>query len=184
MGEIKGGHRQLMLLMLKQVLKLSQSNRDICAVVFDTFIVKSSLGLVESIQKQTKSYAQQVKKIGKKHQLGSPHVWAYGGLVSGLLEKHTGEIGAKNKGVLEGHKEGLEMLQPDEKHEVVQACRLDKTFQQDLRRITICIRTVEVRNAVINSIEQLGGERKSGRAPRGNMEREIQQWVDGMVGEK
>ena len=125
-----------------------------------------------------------MKKIGKKHQLGSPHVWAYGGLVSGLLEKHTGETGAKNKAALEGHKESLEMLELDEKQEVAQTCRLDKTFQQDTRRITICIRTAEVRNAVINSFEQLGGERKSGRAPRGNMEREIQQWVDDMLGER
>ena len=103
LGEVKGGHRQLMLLMLKQVLKLSQGQRDLAAAVFDTFIVKSSLVPVVSMQQQTKAYSQQVKKMGKKHQLGSPHVWAYGGMVAGLLGKHSEGIGTKNKEALSGH---------------------------------------------------------------------------------
>ena len=100
----------MMLLMLKQVLKLSQGQRDLAAAVFDTFIVKSSLVPVVSMQQQTKAYSQQVKKMGKKHQLGSPHVWAYCGMVAAPLGKHSEGIGAKNKEALSGHQEQLELL--------------------------------------------------------------------------
>ena len=70
---------------------------------------------------------------------------------SGLAERSY-------KTALRGHKENREMMEPNEKNEV-QACGLDKTFQ---RRITLCIRA-NVRTAMVNTLEQPGGERKSGR---------------------
>ena len=76
----------------------------------------------------------------------------------------------------------MEMQSPDEKADTCRACRMDKTYQTSLKRITISIPDKNIRSAILNSLEQLGGERKSGRAPKGNMERELQTFIDAMLG--
>ena len=73
--ELKGNHKKLMLVMLKQLLKVSQQVRDIEGTVFDTLIIEAASGEAMDMQRQTKLYGDGVRAAGSNHDLGPPHVW-------------------------------------------------------------------------------------------------------------
>ena len=63
----------MMVLMQKHVLKLSQQQRDMAALIFDTIIIKSDLKLVENnMMSQAKAYAEAVMTPGKGHEWQPP----------------------------------------------------------------------------------------------------------------
>ena len=105
-------HRKMLTTMLKQVLKLSQGRLDVAAVEFDTILVKTELKITDTMSEQTEAYSEAVKKACKGHKLGSPHVWAWGGLVCGLITHYSDKIVDKNLAALLEVKQIMEMQNP------------------------------------------------------------------------
>jgi hypothetical protein len=87
-------------------------------------------------------------------------------------------IGQNNFDVLKAHLEDLDTMSTEEKCEVCRFCRVDRMWKQDLKRITMSILSPKVREAILDGLKQLGAERKSGRAPAGNMERQLQGFLE------
>ena len=177
--EAEGSQRKLLKLMIKQMLRLSQQVRGIEGVIFDTVILKANSAEVAGIQEQTKAYGDGVKAKGKKHELGPPHPWAWGGLVV-ALQKRGVAVGQKNQDTIAAHLQELGEMTTEEKCEAVRFCRITKMFDQQLRRLTISITDKNLRQAVLQALIQTGGERKLGQGPATNMERELQEFIEGM----
>ena len=76
------------------------------------------------------------------------------------------------------------MIELSGKADVIRFCRLDTMYNQDLRRITFAVVDTDVRNTVVKAMQETQAERKYGRAPRTWMEREMQEWVQHLVGER
>ena len=67
------------------------------------------------------------------------------------------------------------------KADVVRFCLLDKCYNQAQRRVTIVVKDEGVRTAVGKAMEQLGFQRKSGRAPASHMERDVQMRLEELL---
>ena len=97
------------------------------------------------------------------------------------LRNNRSEIGGANALVVDKFWAMLDAATADgEKHELVQFCRLDRTYAADKRRLTLAVRISELREALAGALTQLGAERRFGRAPPSFMERELQQWLEAM----
>ena len=171
-------------LVLKQLLRLCQSMRDIEGAYFDTVVIKESSGEVLEVTRQTKAYGEGVRSEsgGKGHSLAPPHIWAWGGLVNAMVKRGP-EIGKHNHDTLKAHLEELNVMSLLEKTEVVRFCRVSKMFDPNLRRLTLSIPKPGLRAAMLSGLEQTRAERTMGRAPAGAMEREMQAYVDGLAEE-
>lgn len=176
---IKGGHRKLMKVMVKQLLKLAQSQRDLEGATFDTVVTKSSAAEVVSMQTQTKAYGDGVKEQGKNHNLGPPHIYAWMGLVEALVKRGVA-LGQLNFDTLKEHQAKMKDMSIEETCDLVRFCRCHRMFNQEQRRITLAISDASLRTVVLAALVQTGAERKLGRGPAGNMERELQMYIEGM----
>ena len=93
-------------------------------------------------------------------------------------------MGAQNARKIEEVAQGMDTMEDSEKCELAMFCRLDRTCNTGLKRITMAVRNAEVRGCINQAMEQVGWIRKFGRAPPSHMEREMQQWVEALIGEK
>ena len=100
------------------------------------------------------------------HGLGLPFIWAWVGLVQGLVT----EVLAP----LSDHMEELNKLSTEERCGMVKHCRIDKTFQPQQCRVTLGFETLRLRYAVEKALNAFQGEGKQGRARR---EKSVNQWV-------
>ena len=75
----------------------------------------------------------------------------------------------------------LEAMDIEQRCEAVKFCRLDKMYNQELRRITFCCVDPGARQAVLKAFDEAGAERKQGKAPASYMERELQEWVEALI---
>ena len=104
----------------------SKSPEPSCGVVFDIYIVSSQRNAVVATKAQTQAYNDAVQQKGRGHGLGPPFIWAWAGLVQGLITEGTklGEVLAP----LSDHMEELNKLSVEERCGMVKHCRIDKTF--------------------------------------------------------
>ena len=79
--EFKFEQKSLNKLMLKAILKMQQTTRELTSTVWDTLSVKALSPEADNMQKQTQTYAEKVRQEGRGHTRGPPFVWAYLGLV-------------------------------------------------------------------------------------------------------
>ena len=93
------------------------------------------------------------------------------------------DIGARNQADMKALSEMLETLDVAGKCSMVKMCRADKMYKEGLTRISLAITDMAARKLVIDSLAQLGAERKFGMAPRTNQERELQLWLESFLAE-
>ena len=115
---------------------------------------------------------------GRGHGLGPPFIWAWAGLVQGLVTEGTklGELLAP----LSDHMEQLNKLSIEERCGMVKHFRIDKTFQPQRCRVTLAVETPHLRYAVGKALEALQVERKQGQGLRTALARELQDWLEVM----
>ena len=81
---------------------------------------------------------------------------------------------------LRAHWEEIEEMTVEALGAQVLHCRLDEMFNKDLRRITFHVRDRGVNDMMTEALRATGAEQKLGRAPRSNLERELQKFADAM----
>ena len=172
---VPASSKALYTLMMKMLLSLAQSRRNIEGVLFDVLIVPQDLPEVLKMTEQGSLYNQEVQKRGKGHGLGAPHLWIFGALLESLLLRKE-SIGAHNFAELQKFKQKLTTLEYAQKMDIIKFTKVDKCYDQGKRRITLCI--AEARPELLSALQQIGAELKSGRAPASHMERELQEWLD------
>lgn len=163
---------RLLHLLARMNLNQAQTLRDLTGALFDTVIVRTDLPFVARMEEQGSTYAATVKQ---RPEIGPPHVWIFGSMVEGLVAVGP-EIGKKNSEELTAFLGEYSDLDPVGKHDMVKYCRRVVTWDKTLTRLVLCI-SCPVRRAILDSLTQLGGIRKVGRAPASGQERDLQSWL-------
>ena len=91
-------------------------------------------------------------------------MWAYLGLIKSLQQR-SNTVGTRVAQGLSTYWARLEPLLLNQEHDEVRLCRLDKTYQSDIKRITLNIVSPEKRLLALEALGQTLAERKYGRAP-------------------
>ena len=143
--------------------------------MFDTYIVSSQLNaVVVAAKAQTQAQNDAVQQKGRGHGLGPPFIWAWAGLVQGLITEGTklGEVLAP----LSDHMEELNKPSIEERCGIIKHCRIDKIFQPQQCRVTLGLETLNLRYAV-------GRRWRRKKATTGTSNctaRELQDWLEVM----
>ena len=166
----------LLTAMVKLQLQTCQNLREVQSVVLDVYIIKASDPVIKAATEQGQLYADQTR--GKKgHTLGPPTPWIFGAILTDLAGRDG--VGAKNQQDLKAYLEQGEGMELHDKIEAVPVARITKLYDQEMRRVILSIRAVEVRRMLNSSMKQLGADHKLGKAPPGGLERLLQEWLDG-----
>ena len=168
----------LMTLLMKAVLSSMQGNRMLSGVLLEVVVLKSEAKPVAHMLQQGRNYAAKTKEAGRGHGLGPPHVYIASGLLKGLMEEQSA-IGKKNHDLIVKFSEQFEGEGIEGQCDMVKICRADQTYQGDMHKITLhfAAEQQEALRAILSALQQLDGQRKLGRAPKGPMERELEEWL-------
>ena len=169
---------KLLKLVAKLALKLSQEMTLVQAVVFDIIILESEGLEMKAMYEEGKKYGELTR--GKSgHTYGPPHVWLFGALLTSL-HKRGDQVGLKNKTKIGELLQIWELQEVEAKNEAVRACKTSKMYDREKRRLILGFGYLdrEMRQAVLQGLEQIGGVRKFGRAPMGSLEKAIQAMID------
>ena len=177
---LQGDHKKLMLLLMKMMLQAHQSRRSLEGILLDTFILPADSQEVTSISEQTLAYDKKVKAAGRGHSLGSPHLYAWMGLISSLVKRGE-KIGSATAERIAGYKAKMEEQSLEELADEVRLCKVDKVYSENMKRLTMSVERSGIRLDVIKALTELKAVRKQGRAPAGHMERELQQWLEAFL---
>lgn len=179
-------------LVVKALLHSLQIGRDVCSVIFLTYLVASAEAVIEQAVDQNQSYNQAVQKRG--HGLGPPHIWTFGGLLTAANEAVEGldaEVGKDEEDLKKVKEWGARLLKEygdaskELKQELVLFCRISRTFKDDSHRITLAFGTSEpgknLREYVQKAFGLLEYEQRFGRAPPSHQERSLQHFLEDMA---
>lgn len=169
--------KQLLKLLVKMNLKMAQEMRTVSSAVFEVYLLKAESIEIQRLNTEMVRYTEATK--GKPgHQLGPPHIWAYGALLA-ALESRGKEVGAKTASeVAELYKQYGE-IDEDMKNDWIKVCRVEKVYAKDMRRLLLSYGTdMPGKRTVAQALVQTGAVRKTGRAPEGGMEVALQQWLE------
>lgn len=178
-GVPTAGKEQLALL-TKGVLRCLQDSRTTSGVLFDVLVLAASSPIIDLMQQQGQLYNETVQ-LDKNHKQGPPHIWVMGGLIQGLLQQGQA-VGARTAEVLKEFSEDYTVWTIEERADKIAHCRVEKMFVADSRKITLAInRLGPVREAILQGLVQSGAVRKLGRAPRGALERNLEDMLKAIV---
>eukprot|EP00971_Amphidinium_carterae_P144327 2860313-Amphidinium_carterae.1 len=165
--------------MAKMQLQTSQNLRLVMSVVFETFVLKANSPEAEAMAEEGRKYGEQTR--GKPgHALGPPHVWLFGALLKALQQRGDA-VGAVNATAVKQLAERYALLTLGAKAELVKACRMQKTFDKECRRLLLALSPgVAEQQQLLAALAQTGAVHKLGRAPEGEMERSLQRAVESM----
>eukprot|EP00930_Biecheleria_cincta_P019953 TRINITY_DN15100_c0_g1_i1.p2 TRINITY_DN15100_c0_g1~~TRINITY_DN15100_c0_g1_i1.p2 ORF type:complete len:236 (-),score=58.77 TRINITY_DN15100_c0_g1_i1:9-716(-) len=183
---------KLFSLIVKALLHSLQTGRDVCSVLFLTFLVQTTEEVIEQAKEQNLSYSRATEKKG--HGLGPPHIWTFGGVLTATVEAIE-ELGRLDK--LDGDADkamaqwGKRLLKEygdaskEQKQEWVLFCRVTKTYKEETHRMTLAFGTgeagVKLKEFICRSFQLLQYEQRFGRAPPSHQERALQQFLEEMA---
>ena len=101
-----------------------------------------------------------------------------GGLLDSLIDRGL-ETGSKNLKELKMFKEKYEQMTVSQRCDLVKVCRAEKMWRSDAKKLMLAIRDPIIQ-VLLGALEQVGGERKQGRAPASYMERELQAYLEAL----
>ena len=179
--DTKPANKGVMGVTLKAVLNLLQRMRDVESVVLDTFIITSDSKVVAVLNTAMAEYDAACKKDGKGHNHGPPHphMWLILLEALGTLPTTSTEDKAKLEAEFVKYKdttEGNELAEAVDP--TVRLLKVVKTYSSDTKRIVMAAHTNPAYGAVINTLKAAGVKRKTGRAPRGALEEELEAWLE------
>ena len=174
----------LLTLMLKTQLRGEQRLRELEGITMMTFVGAASAGFLNEISCQTQAYQNKVKGKKGDHGLGPPHTYAFLGFIAGLVKHHANELGGKNLGEVKELMTKMEALSWQEVAELVGIFRVSKVYDKDKRRLTITLapHLLAERKLISGCLDQLGWQKKEGKAPASHMERELQSFLEELMG--
>ena len=89
-------------------------------------------------------------------------------------------VGRRNeavRGKLDEFCKKYQDMSVEEKSDLVLMCRVERTYKSETSRLVFSIERSGARQFVLSSLVQLGAIRKQGRAPKGALERELEEWL-------
>ena len=162
--------------MLKQMLRSAQVDRELLSIVTETTVIQADSAEAKECKLQMVAYSR--KLINKEKVEGPPYLLCFAGLLKALASRGM-EIGKKNQADITDYKQAFDGATLQGKVDMCKTCRLETMFKQDLRRLVFAV-SPEASRMIGCALEQLGGERKLGKAPPSYLERELQDYLEAL----
>jgi len=170
-------NKKPMELMMKAVLSLMQRMRDLEAVVLTTHICKTDASPILELKGELKLYDGKCKEAGKQHSYGPPYPHLYLVLLETLGALSTTK--EEHKRTLMAEHSELKAKHFSEIDKKVKLIRVLKTYRSETKRLLIATtHENKATEAIMCSLAAGGAEQKIGRAPRGALEMELQNWLE------
>ena len=166
---------KLLKTLVKAVLAATQQLRDVNGILLLTLLVPSGSEMVKSMKAQTKMYSEEPRD--DRTALGPPHVFACLGLLGALVEADTANTASK--GLIKSHLDEVADLSADTVAKSVKYCKASKCYDPEKVKLSLFfIMNEQLQEAITTAIENNGGHRKTGSAPKGHLERELAEWLE------
>jgi hypothetical protein len=146
--------------------------------LIDVVFLESDSAPVTMMLEQGRRFSKAVQEEGRSHEQGPPHIFVWSGLLAGLVSMGD-KLGMANAKSLAGLQRDFEKMAKDEQLDMVKVCRCDRTYNSGHHKVLLFLHPSnwEIAKLILASMVQLGGVRKQGRPPKGNMERELEDWL-------
>lgn len=174
----KGGDEEaltdnLLNLILKPIVKHEAMLRKLTGAMWHTFIFAESAPVIQNIRRVTMAYHTKVQEEGPKHGRGPPFVHAFSEMVRTFIDGPQ----PQEKVALEiSWKEQVMQLSMDDLAYHIRDCRVSKCYkkkgEEQFWKIEYHVRQEALDREVYQGLTRLGGQRKAGIPPRGELERE------------
>ena len=163
--------------LLKAVAKLTLRNAQACrnmeSTVFITYILPKAGTYSAAGTEAGQLYAQRTRAAGKNHTLGQPSSWLWAALMKVLADDEN--INAEKRQQVKSYCDAVS--DPSSLSQTVLYCRISKVYDQTKVRLQVAV-TPDLQEILLElqrRLEASGGERKFGPAPRGALERHVQE---------
>ena len=175
-ADFRTGQRRLLVLMLKQVLRSAQINRELVSINCHTIVLLANSP--ECLQMKLQMVAFSKAIVEKQQQpLGPPHLYCFAGLLKAMISRGV-EVGKKNN---EGLKEAQEMFDKaslSDRQAICQMCKVEKMYKNENKRLVMSFGSADLARLITDSLVQTGAEQKYGKAPPSYLERELQDYLE------
>ena len=178
-SDFRVGQKKLMTVLIKQVLRSAQANRDFASILLEVLIIKGEEKPVQSAKLQTIAYNKLIKEKEKtSEELGPPHLLCFAGFLKGLISEGEA-VGKHNLKELTVFLAEYEARSVAERNQWVRFFKVDKMYKAEYKRVSFSIQH-RVSEALVSAAVQAGGVRKVGRAPATFLERELQEFLEAL----
>ena len=172
-ADFRPGQKKMLAMMMKQVLKNSQTCREIVSCIAEVVTIQADGAECKGMRLQTAAYQQKVEQ--GEPPMFPPHLVAFAGLLDAIVEKGEVTVGSSWKDV-KFMKDEYDNFDTDHRIDMCKMCKNEKMFRTDLRKVSLVI--VHPRcERLLEALVALGAQRKMGKAPAGYMERDLQEWL-------
>ena len=171
--------------MAKMLCMMMQQVREINAAVFDTYMGKADLPIMQAGKAAGQKYSEAVDKWkadhskDQAHPYGAPHLHIWTALVeAGLLVQGIDE---KDRDKMQKHKEEFIGESGSTKEGLalkVGGCRIMKTYNKDTKKLLVAIQDQELRAAFCRMANVAKLQHRIGRAPTHALEKAMQRVLD------
>jgi hypothetical protein len=174
-AEAASGQSKLMILILKQLLNLVQGQRDLQSVLFDVVTIPAKSALAVACSVQGKRYASAASVKG--HALGPPHLYIFGTMLNWA---------GKESEALQTAFEKYQKMGITERAELIKLCKCSKLFDPEMKKMVLAFGpgpgAQECRAKLLQALVAIPeASHKIGKAPKGYMERELQNWLTDLL---
>ena len=171
--------------LVETTLNAMQRIRELEATVTDVALIPSKTELAKRCLQYGKDYSAGVEEAGRKnHELGAPHLYIWGEVVTWLCQQEG--IGQLNKSFFTDYGASEAFQSADLVADDVRIYRCVRCWQEEgaaeeegqCKIIVSIPNNARLRETLRASIKQLGGVWQQGRAPANAQERVMQTWLD------
>ena len=142
------------------------------SAVFVTYILAKETPYAQAASEAGQAYAQRSRAAGKNHTLGQPSSWVWAALVQAALKDEN--LTEDQRKSVKAHCDSA--ADPTALCDTVLYCRMSKVYDQSKVRLQVAVvpKLSTVLMILQEGLDKCGADRKHGPAPRGALERQIQ----------
>ena len=175
-GRSSKDNEQLLTAVARLTLKNAQVCRNLESAVFVTYILAKEGAYAQAASAAGQTYAQRARAAGKNHTLGQPSSRVWAALTQAALKDEA--LSEEKRAMVKQDCDSV--TDPAVLSDQVLYCRVSKVYDQTKVRLQISVAPgalSDVLTVLQDGMEQSGGLRKDGPAPRGALERQIQEII-------
>ena len=165
------------MLVMKMMIQLTQTGREVAGALFDTWLVMETDPILTAMIIQGRRYAAAVRSPG--HGLSAPHLYVFGSLLDAIAKETKDELDIKMN-------QQYKDMAVEERAQIIRLCKVAKVFRSDQRKVAVVFGTGHEAQGYKQRILSLLKPKaawtyKVGRAPAGHMERQLAAFLTDMI---
>ena len=176
-GGFSSEQMQLLGLMIKMVLQLTQKSRETESIEFDTYLAPAEDPIVKAMTAQGRRYSHAVQSAG--HGLAAPHLYIFGSLLDAIATLTGEEQDRQNN-------EQYTAMKVEDRAQVIRLCKTAKIFRAEEKKVALAFGSgVAAQACKVRVLAVLGKQKdwsyKIGKPPAGYMERTLASYLEDLV---